>query len=304
MDRELFLRPETRADFLVDEDRKRLWLCLLDMLECVASICDKYGLTYYLGGGTLLGAIRHGGIIPWDDDIDIHLMRADYDRLQEILPKELPAHYFMQNSATDPEYTITHVKIRDARYSAIPMYHVREHAVYNMGAFLDIFPLDGRAPTEKQRNRQLRDLKWMKAFHKFAVMRKPRNIKQRVAAMFCRAIYRVIGANRFYRWRERVTARYGTDQEVLNLAIAEFGFRDWKKRIWLERTKKVPFEYLTCIVPEQSEETLTAQFGDWHQFVKGTGLHGEMVFDQHKDFKTKLIEECGYLNMDFQNKPY
>ena len=299
MDRKTFLRSETRAGFLVDEERKRLWLCLLDMLECVAAICDKHGLTYYLGGGTLLGAIRHGGIIPWDDDIDIHLMREDYDRLQELLPNELPGHYFMQNSATDPEYTITHVKIRDARYSAIPMYHVREHAVYNMGAFLDIFPLDGKAPTEKERNRQLRDLKWLKAFHKFAVMRMPRNITQRLVAAFCSAVYRAVGASRFYRWRERVTARYGTDRETLVLAIAEFGFRDWKNRVWLERTKKVPFEYLTCTVPAQADETLTAEFGDWHQFVKGTGWHGEMVFDMNRDYKTKLIEEFGYTADDF-----
>ena len=299
MDRKTFLRSETRAGFWVDEERKRLWLCLLDMLECVAAICDKHGLTYYLGGGTLLGAVRHGGIIPWDDDIDIHLMREDYDRLQEILPNELPRHYFMQNSATDPEYTITHLKIRDARYSAIPLYHVREHAVYNMGAFLDIFPLDGKASTEKERNRQLRDLKWLKSFHRLAVMRKPRNIKQRIAAAFCSAVYRAVGAGRFYRWRERVTARYGTEQETLVLAIAEFGFRDWKKRIWLERTEKVPFEYLTCTVPTQADETLTAQFGDWHQFVKGTGWHGEMVFDMNRDYKTKLIEEFGYTADDF-----
>ena len=120
-DRESFLNPETRDGFLVEAGRKAVWKVLLDILETLIGICDRHGLQYSLIGGSLLGAMRHKGIIPWDDDIDIAMPRPDYEKLQQILPKELPPHLFMQTSATDFEYDITHVKIRDSRTTALEM---------------------------------------------------------------------------------------------------------------------------------------------------------------------------------------
>ncbi len=107
----------------------------LYILDEVVKICEKHGLTYWLDGGTLLGAVRHKGFIPWDDDIDIGLMREDYDVLLPLLEKELPPELGVQSRKSDKKYKLPFVKVRD-RYSKI-----EDNFEFN-GIFIDIFPFD------------------------------------------------------------------------------------------------------------------------------------------------------------------
>ena len=79
-----FYQAEYRDGFFVDEERKKVWAVELDLLELLISICDKHGIKYFAIGGTLLGAARHKGFIPWDDDIDIGMLRKDYDRFLKV----------------------------------------------------------------------------------------------------------------------------------------------------------------------------------------------------------------------------
>ena len=83
-----FFRPEIRDGFFVDATMKTLWAAELEVLNTVAEICARHNLTWYAGFGTLLGAVRHEGFIPWDDDMDIMLLRPDYMKLMEVLPQE------------------------------------------------------------------------------------------------------------------------------------------------------------------------------------------------------------------------
>ena len=98
-----FLEAETRSGHYISAEMKACWKAMLDMVEEVDRICRKHHIKYFLIAGTLLGAIRHRGFIPWDDDIDIALFRDDYDKLERILPEELPSNMFMQTLATDQE---------------------------------------------------------------------------------------------------------------------------------------------------------------------------------------------------------
>ena len=79
------------------ENYRKIQLIELEMLKEVDRICKKYNLQYYLAGGTLLGAVRHGGFIPWDDDLDIFLFRKDYEKLAEVIDKELDKRMFYQD---------------------------------------------------------------------------------------------------------------------------------------------------------------------------------------------------------------
>ena len=76
----------------------------LDIVKEVVAICERHSLRYYMLGGTMLGAIRHKGFIPWDDDIDLGIPREDYDMFLQIAPNELSAHLKLVNYHTDPEY--------------------------------------------------------------------------------------------------------------------------------------------------------------------------------------------------------
>ena len=113
----------------------------LDIVKAVVSICDKYGLTYYMLGGTMLGAVRHKGFIPWDDDVDLGFPRKDYELFLEIASKELPNHLKVVNYKTDPEYHYYITRILDTKT------RVEEERIGNdnryTNASIDIFPIDG-----------------------------------------------------------------------------------------------------------------------------------------------------------------
>lgn len=290
-----FIVPETRNDFFVDLERKKLWKSLYDILLVVAKICNRHGLRFYLDSGTLLGAARHQGFIPWDDDLDIAMFRSDYDKLIEVLPEELPEQLFMQSSLTDPDYDITHIKIRDGRFSAIAPYHVLEGRRYNMGVFIDVFPIDGAPESEKLKTRQLRSLKRLKVIFKLAARHRYSNIKQKLCSIGARLIFRLVGRQRLYAMREKVLSRYSTGQyEDGVLAMGEWGYRCSRKRSWYEKCVYLPFEGEMFPCPYRYGECLEGEYGDWHKMVKGGGEHGELEFDLDHDYQTILHEKYGY----------
>ena len=120
----------------------------LDMLKDIDSFCRSHGIRYSLGGGTLLGAVRHGGFIPWDDDVDIMMPRADYDRFVSTY-----------NHKESPYRCISYIKTREVRYAkAWAKVHdtrtvckeTNESADLRHGIFIDVFPIDGLPEDEKK----------------------------------------------------------------------------------------------------------------------------------------------------------
>ena len=111
---------------------------MLDILKVVARICDKHNLPYWISGGTLLGAIRHKGFIPWDDDIDIELMRDDYRKLLKVLPEELPENLYLQTPG-EKGYRLLFSKVRD-RYSIVHNEEEDAAQYKEKGYYIDIFP--------------------------------------------------------------------------------------------------------------------------------------------------------------------
>ena len=119
----------------------------LDMLRNFVQICDALGLTYYLVCGSALGAVKYKGFIPWDDDVDVALPRADYERFCDQAPDFLPEGIFLQNFRTDHAYPRIYSKLRNSSTTYIEK--TTKHIKMNHGAFIDIFPLDGYPSSEK-----------------------------------------------------------------------------------------------------------------------------------------------------------
>lgn len=123
-------------------DPRLRWLQMveLEILNEFVCVCEKHGLRYYLVGGTLLGAVRHEGFIPWDDDVDVAMPREDYEHFAQIAREELAPQYFYQSPDTDPCYFLTYAKIRK---NGTEIYEERfKNAKFHKGIFIDIFPLD------------------------------------------------------------------------------------------------------------------------------------------------------------------
>lgn len=134
-----FLKEEVICDFLVDKNRKKLWMILFDLLVKFDEVCQKHNLTYFLYAGTLIGAVRHNGFIPWDDDIDVCMLRSDYEKLL-FLKYEFEKPYFLQTHDTDSQYYQTIAKLRNSQTTAFNK--ITGYQGFNQGIFLDIFPLD------------------------------------------------------------------------------------------------------------------------------------------------------------------
>ncbi|WP_288313181.1 phosphorylcholine transferase LicD [uncultured Eubacterium sp.] len=135
-----FLKEELIDGCEVNTDLKKIWAVLLDLLYEFDKICKKYDLKYWLAYGSLIGAVRHKGFIPWDDDLDVFMMRKDYERLISIASKEFEHPYFFQTPHTDPGYYFSFAKIRNSNTTGTSKVFAYEN--YNQGIFLDIFPLD------------------------------------------------------------------------------------------------------------------------------------------------------------------
>lgn len=135
------VQAELRARFNPDgSDLRRMQLRMLDMLKYIDKICRENNISYWLSSGTCLGAIRHGGFIPWDDDVDIEMLAEDYDRLKVAVTADKDAPICWHDSSTDPNFFFPFAKIRDKKSTIIensPWNHY-----YNQhGIYIDVFRL-------------------------------------------------------------------------------------------------------------------------------------------------------------------
>ena len=125
---------------LNNETLKRIQQLETDILKEFISVCQKLELNYFLLGGTLLGAVRHQGFIPWDDDIDIGMLRKDYEIFISKAPALLPSHLFLQTNVSDPAWYANFSKIRNNNTTFIETSSA--HLPIHHGVYIDIFPLD------------------------------------------------------------------------------------------------------------------------------------------------------------------
>lgn len=131
-----------RAKYNPEESElRRLQMRMLDILIVVDEISRRHDIPYWIEGGTLLGAVRHGGFIPWDDDLDIALMRKDYVKLLKCLKEELPSQYKLQTHETDKNYYLSFAKVRDMNSEIKEIGKYDEHYAYR-GIYIDIFSVE------------------------------------------------------------------------------------------------------------------------------------------------------------------
>lgn len=119
---------------------RKLQLTELEILRELDRVCRKHNLRYYIVGGTLIGAVRHKGFIPWDDDIDVSMPRKDFNKLCKIAKEEFSGDYFLQTRKTDKKCYFYYAKLRKSgTYFGEDKF---EHTPIHKGIFMDIFPLD------------------------------------------------------------------------------------------------------------------------------------------------------------------
>ena len=139
-------KNEESEDFTVyngeGTNLRKAQMRLLNILLEFDRICKKHDIQYFLSGGTCLGAVRHGGFIPWDDDIDIDVWHTDYEKLIKILPNELSNNFFMQTDKTDPGFYRKYMRVVDKNSKVTYKDNRSRDKFKHPGLWLDILPLD------------------------------------------------------------------------------------------------------------------------------------------------------------------
>ena len=122
-----------------DEQTRELQKYILDMLLAIDNVCREHGLDYYLIAGTMLGAVRHKGFVPWDDDADVAMPRKDYNEIVKQAKERLPERYELVSGLQDPMYPYQFARIQDKETT----YILRRKFNFVGGLPVDVFPLDG-----------------------------------------------------------------------------------------------------------------------------------------------------------------
>ena len=143
-----YFDDEIREDFYVSGLMKRVWAANLEVMSDVAKVCEKHNIRWLADYGTLLGAVRHGGCIPWDDDFDICMLRDDYNRFLEVAEKELPENYVVLSCHNVYDDLLTRV-VNSMNPCFEDEFLLKYHQCY-IATGIDIFPIDYMAPTKEE----------------------------------------------------------------------------------------------------------------------------------------------------------
>lgn len=293
---------EEKATFVIDSERKRIWAALLDLLAEFDRVCRKYSLRYSIDGGTMLGKARHNGIIPWDDDIDVIMMRSEYEKLKVVAADEFAEPYFLQTMESDPEALNKHPKLRNSSMTMIERRVFKDgkaiHKSYNQGLFIDIFVLDS-IPDDREERRfyfeelsKLQNQVWAASEwrqHKPKLGITPRQAlnywRQRKIWQKHMNVYKKTGVDPIVYYSqefERGCRRYENARtcEVSHLTFAANPPDKWIfERDKVLEVEDVEFMGLKVMMLKEWKYYLDRLYGDWGKYVVGGTQHGGLVID-------------------------
>ena len=260
----------------------------LENLRMLMEICEKNHLRYYLIGGSLLGAMRHKGFIPWDDDIDVGLPRPDYNRFVQIAKGYLPAHMDVKTMTSDPNYKCYFTRLINNK-KKIYWDHGQYTAV--IGVWMDVFPLDGLPENPLLRKMQVFRVKLNKALYKFTQIdyvstnRTNRPFSERVLIRFAQLtrIGRLMDGDKRLQKLDRALQRYDYDASAYAWNFSGcYGKREIVPHIQLGGSRTAEFEGMQVSIPEAAEDYLTSIYGDYMKLPPE---------DQRRSHEVRFAEE-------------
>lgn len=268
----------------MNEDLKKLHIELKDILEFIVRICNENNIAFYMAWGSCLGAVRHHGFIPWDDDIDLYIPYCDYEKFKQVCLREQGETYFYQDLHTDPNYFLNFAKVR--KNNTTSMTEAEKHIDMHWGIGVDIFPLFEYDRPEIRKADQVR----LMVMKKFAFLPYFQAMHQTAFQKIMSFFYRMTGV-KFRDWYFKNAfskiARKGNylmDADSYNLHPLIF------EKIIFGTGLTLNFEDLEVKVPDDYDKYLTAAYDADYMQVPEKGskdyfAHEGVIIDCEKGFQ-------------------
>lgn len=304
---ENFFEKECRCNFEISTMMKRAWAAEMEVLQVVADICQKHNLQYYADWGTLLGAIRHKGFIPWDDDIDICMKREEYMKLIQLLPQELPYGFVMagmyakSKRLQDAAY-VPHLRVMaDETQWDFNEYMKKFHGFPYQRIGIDIFPLDA-IPTDEEELTLQRNLIRQGLFilSNWSTLQKDDSLETYIHQYekLCNVKIPQDETMQNHIWRlvDAISALY-TNENTIEMADGGASPNQELcrlKREWYDNVIYVPFENIMIPIPGNYEQVLTTQFGDYMVYKRYAADHDYPFYGHMEGELIKQIKAVGF----------
>lgn len=289
-----FFEDEVREGFYVSGMMKREWAAQLEVLEDVAKVCEKHNIRWFADCGTLLGAVRHNGYVPWDDDLDICMLRDDYIRFNQIAKQELPSNYHIINLHTEEEFWEMLTRVNNGNKIHVDEEHLKKYHGFPYIAGIDIFPLDYVAPKKEEEELRVH----MTEIVKYVIDTVNDENKDMEEMQGLLANVEELCAVKLDRSRPIKLQLYTIYEHLYSLYHAEESKEVVLMPYWIEhgnhkypleffeQTIPLTFEGMNINAPAAYEGVLKIEYGDYMKCVRGVGEHDYPLYKAQED---KLI---------------
>ena len=256
----------------------------LGIMEYIHEVCQKIGVKYFLAYGSLIGAVRHKGFIPWDDDMDICMLREDYEKLQDYLIANPDERYEVMSYKNNLNYVYPFMKVQDNQTYLLEE-DVRIDS--NMGIYVDIFPVDGYEDDSVFKDKMTRLIKKRQlSCYTFKGITNTKSLLNSLIRYISVIIFYFTNTNKYIRGIDDLAqSRKVDDYELVDYLIYKDMHKPVWKREWLEQTIMGVFEGKEFMIPKNYHEILTSDYGDYMQLPPV-----ELRFSHHDFQLWKIIK--------------